>query len=108
MQNHLDRSLTQALKFRCIGPPRGGRVLAVAGHPTEQSTFYFGACAGGIWKSDDGGQYWQNISDGYLNSAAVGASSVPTPAGQTRWLQSFSPSLASRWQAQLGIRYSFN
>jgi len=63
-------------KFRCIGPPRGGRVLAVHGHPTEPMTFYFGACAGGIWKTEDAGTYWENISDGFLESAAVGALTV--------------------------------
>ena len=66
----------QALKFRCIGPPRGGRVLAVHGHPTAQMTFYFGGCAGGIWKTEDGGTYWHNISDGFLQSSAVGALTV--------------------------------
>jgi len=66
----------QALTFRCIGPPRGGRVLAVTGHPAKPMTFYFGACAGGIWQTDDGGVYWHNISDGYLRSAAVGALTV--------------------------------
>ena len=66
----------QALSWRCIGPPRGGRVVAVAGHPTETMTFYFGGCAGGVWKTEDGGTYWENISDGYLNSAAVGAIAV--------------------------------
>ena len=45
-----DSNLFQSLKWRCIGPPRGGRVVAVAGHPTEQAVFYFGACAGGVWK----------------------------------------------------------
>jgi len=64
------------LRFRCIGPVRGGRVLAVAGHPTEKMTFYFGACAGGIWKTSDGGAFWDNISDGFLNSASVGALTV--------------------------------
>lgn len=73
---HLDPSMLNAMKFRCIGPPRGGRVLAVAGHPTELATFYFGACAGGVWKSDDAGQYWDNISDGFFTSAAVGAIAV--------------------------------
>ena len=38
-----------ALKWRCIGPARGGRVVAVAGDPAEPMVFYFGACAGGIW-----------------------------------------------------------
>jgi photosystem II stability/assembly factor-like uncharacterized protein len=65
-----------AIKFRCIGPPRGGRVVAVAGHPTERNTFYFGACAGGVWKTVDGGTYWENISDGFFTSSAVGAMAV--------------------------------
>ena len=72
----LDSTFLDGMKFRCIGPPRGGRVLAVAGHPTRSTTFYFGACAGGVWKSDDGGLYWENISDGFFNSAAVGAIAV--------------------------------
>ena len=38
--------------------------------------FYFGACAGGVWKSEDGGAYWQNVSDGYFRTAAVGAIAV--------------------------------
>src|SRR5688572_27462888 len=71
-----ESKLFQALKWRCIGPPRGGRVLAVAGHPAELATFYFGACAGGVWKTHDGGAYWENISDGFFKSAAVGAIAV--------------------------------
>ncbi|HEX6506953.1 MAG TPA: glycosyl hydrolase, partial [Chloroflexota bacterium] len=39
-------------------------------------TFYFGACAGGVWKTCDGGTYWENVSDGYFNTAAVGAIAV--------------------------------
>ena len=62
--------------WRCIGPFRGGRVVTVAGHPTELGTFYFGACAGGVWKTEDAGQYWENISDGYFNTASVGALAV--------------------------------
>ncbi len=76
LDQQIDSSLLQAMKFRCIGPPRGGRVVAVAGHPTDPMTFYFGACAGGIWKTHDGGTYWENISDGYLNSSAIGALAV--------------------------------
>ena len=62
----VDPALLSTLRWRNIGPHRGGRVVAVAGHPTEQATFYFGACAGGVWKSDDGGTYWRNISDKLL------------------------------------------
>jgi photosystem II stability/assembly factor-like uncharacterized protein len=65
-----------ALVWRCIGPPRGGRVVAVAGHPTDPMTAYFGACAGGVWKTTDGGQYWVNVTDGFFTSSAVGALAV--------------------------------
>ena len=68
--------LGDVLEWRCIGPPRGGRVVAVAGHPSDASVFYFGACAGGVWKTDDGGTYWENISDGFFGTAAVGAIAI--------------------------------
>ena len=44
-------AILDRLEWRCIGPHRGGRVVAVAGHSTDPLTFYFGACAGGVWKS---------------------------------------------------------
>jgi photosystem II stability/assembly factor-like uncharacterized protein len=46
------------MKWRLIGPFRGGRVLAVAGVPTQPNTYYFGAVAGGVWKTTDGGVSW--------------------------------------------------
>ena len=57
-------------------PAPGGRVVAVAGHPTEPMVFYFGAVAGGVWKTTDGGTYWENVSDGYFRTAAIGALAV--------------------------------
>jgi photosystem II stability/assembly factor-like uncharacterized protein len=50
--------------------------VAVAGDPVDPAVFYFGACAGGVWKTTDAGTYWQNVSDGYLHTAAVGAIAV--------------------------------
>ena len=67
---------SSALNWRCIGPTRGGRVVAVAGDYSDPMTFYFGACAGGIWKTDDGGTYWECVSDGFLTSATIGALTV--------------------------------
>ena len=64
------------LNWRCIGPPRGGRVVAVAGDYSNPMTFYFGACAGGVWKTTDGGTYWECISDGFFNTATIGALAV--------------------------------
>ncbi len=68
--------LHQGFELRCIGPHRGGRVVAVAGHPTAIMTFYFGGSAGGVWKTTDGGTYWENISDEFFRTASVGAIAV--------------------------------
>ena len=51
-------------------------MVAVAGHPSDTGVFYFGAVAGGIWKTDDAGAYWHNVSDGYLTSSSIGALAV--------------------------------
>ena len=75
-RTHLAPELFETIDWRCIGPHRGGRVVAVAGDPSHAQTFYFGACAGGVWKTNDGGTYWENVSDGYFGTAAVGAIAV--------------------------------
>ena len=75
-QETVDPALYQALEWRSIGPFRGGRVPAVAGHPEQQFTFYMGATGGGVWKTDDGGISWQNVSDGYFNTGTIGAITV--------------------------------
>ncbi|MHB8395020.1 MAG: WD40/YVTN/BNR-like repeat-containing protein, partial [Candidatus Dormibacteria bacterium] len=67
-----------AFSWRFIGPPRGGRSVAVAGDPQEPAVFYFGSCGGGVWKTNDAGNSWRNISDGQLNSVSVGALAVAT------------------------------
>ncbi|MBF2759101.1 MAG: glycosyl hydrolase [Ectothiorhodospiraceae bacterium AqS1] len=69
-------SLTTAMRFRCIGPPRGGRVVAVAGDPIDPAVFYFGAVAGGVFKTTDAGVSWFNISDGWFETSSVGALAV--------------------------------
>tara|TARA_B100001750_G_C15522060_1_gene612601 strand:+ start:1025 stop:4195 length:3171 start_codon:yes stop_codon:yes gene_type:complete len=69
----INTKLLDTMKWRCIGPPRGGRVIAVVGHPTKKMVFYFGASGGGVWKTEDGGTYWENISDGFFTSASIGA-----------------------------------
>ncbi|MHB8577669.1 MAG: WD40/YVTN/BNR-like repeat-containing protein, partial [Dehalococcoidia bacterium] len=72
----VEPALLQSMQWRSIGPHRGGRVVAVAGDPADLATFYFGACGGGVWKTTDGGTYWENVSDGYFNTAPVGAIAV--------------------------------
>lgn len=65
--------LFAGLRYRYVGPSRGGRVTAVAGHPAHPSTFYMGATGGGVWKTTDYGHVWRNISDGYFATASIGA-----------------------------------
>ena len=69
-------SLLASLEWRPIGPFRGGRVVAVAGDPVNPQVFYFGSTGGGVWKTTDGGQYWENVSDGFFKRASVGAIAV--------------------------------
>src|SRR5665811_451538 len=64
------------LRWRCIGPHRGGRVVAVAGSYLDRNTFYFGAVAGGVWKTTDAGTYWRCVTDGFLETSSVGALAV--------------------------------
>jgi hypothetical protein len=60
----VDPALFQELRWRLIGPFRGGRVLAVAGVSGEREHFYFGSVNGGVWETIDAGRTWQPIFDG--------------------------------------------
>lgn len=72
----VDPALFGGLQWRSIGPYRGGRVTAVAGHVSHPHTFYMGATGGGVWKTTDAGHSWQNISDGYFETGSIGAIEV--------------------------------
>ncbi|MEK6478977.1 glycosyl hydrolase [Catalinimonas sp. 4WD22] len=65
-----------AMKFRNVGPTRGGRVTAVAGVASKPGTFYMGSTGGGVWKTEDYGITYENLSDGYFASPSIGAISV--------------------------------
>src|SRR5437868_3861728 len=65
-----------ALKWRSIGPYRGGRSVAVAGIPSQPLTYYAGFTGGGLWKTDDAGNNWRNISDCCFRMGSVGAIAV--------------------------------
>ena len=71
-----DPGLYKEMKWRCIGPYRGGRVTAVAGISSQPYTYYFGATGGGVWKTEDGGLNWKPVSDGFFKTGSVGAIAV--------------------------------
>ncbi|MCP5053093.1 MAG: glycosyl hydrolase [bacterium] len=68
--------LLKVIKWRSIGPYRGGRVVAVAGHPTRKEVFYFGGTGSGVWKTGNAGETWKNVSDGFFKTGSVGAVAV--------------------------------
>ncbi|MCZ6506893.1 MAG: glycosyl hydrolase, partial [Acidobacteria bacterium] len=76
LEAQIDSDLIGALEWRSIGPFRGGRVTAVAGVIQDTSTFYMGATGGGVWKTEDGGVSWNNVSDGHFGTGSVGAIAV--------------------------------
>ena len=71
-----DSALFEGLRYRMIGPSRGGRVTTVAGHRATPMTFYMGSTGGGVWKTTNAGHSWENISDGYFSTASIGSIDV--------------------------------
>src|ERR1700739_4965166 len=70
-----DDPLFRGMKYRSIGPFRGGRSLTAAGIPGDPTTYYFGATGGGVWKSTDGGNSWSSVFD-HDGSPAIGSLAV--------------------------------
>ncbi len=70
--------LFKNLKYRLIGPFRGGRSAAVAGSNKNRNTFYFGGVGGGVWKTADGGSNWMNISDKYFGGSIGSVAVAPS------------------------------
>ena len=68
----LDRKM-RSLEWRCVGPFVGVRGCGVEMHPTDRNVFYHAHSSGGVWKSEDAGQYWTPITDGQINVGSIGA-----------------------------------
>src|SRR5262249_21696815 len=70
-------SLLKGLRWRGIGPYRGGRSVAVTGVPSQPMVYYFGGTGGGVFKTTDGGVSWEPVSDGQpFGTGTVGAIAV--------------------------------
>lgn len=72
----LSDTLFQGVKWRNIGPFRGGRSVAVSGVVAQPGTYYMGSTGGGVWKTTDDGIHWENVSDGFFKTGTVGALAV--------------------------------
>jgi photosystem II stability/assembly factor-like uncharacterized protein len=66
----------QALEWRLVGPFRGGRATCITGVSSQPMVYYMGATGGGVWKTEDAGINWHNVSDGFMKTGSVGAIAV--------------------------------
>jgi photosystem II stability/assembly factor-like uncharacterized protein len=67
------QQLLDGFEWRNIGPLRGGRTQAVAGHPDRPLEYFFGATGGGLWRTTDGGTEWEPVTDGQISTSSIGA-----------------------------------
>lgn len=72
----LNPDMYKALRWRPVGPDRGGRVTAVAGIPSDRLVYYMGATGGGVWKTVNAGVTWTPISDRFFKTGSVGSIAV--------------------------------
>jgi photosystem II stability/assembly factor-like uncharacterized protein len=99
----VDPSLLQALRYRMIGPHRGGRVTAVTGVQSEPGTFYMGSSGGGVWRTVDYGEVWENLSDKYFASASIGAIAASLSDPKVVYAGTGSACLRGNIQPGLGL-----
>jgi photosystem II stability/assembly factor-like uncharacterized protein len=91
----LDPKLLTGLRYRSLGPARGGRVTTVTGVPSQPFTFYMGSTGGGVWKTVDAGQTWTNVTDGQIGVGSMGAIDVSQSDPNTVYIGTGSDGLRS-------------
>jgi len=96
------------LTYRTVGPERGGRVTTVTGTPMIPGTFYLGATGGGVWKSEDYGTTWNNVSDGYFATPSIGAIEVAVNDPNILYVGTGSDGLRSNVITGKGVYKSIN
>ncbi len=97
-----------AFQYRNVGPLRGGRVTAVTGIPDIPGTFFLGATGGGVWKSDDYGTTWYNVSDGFFETPSIGAIEVAPKNPNIVYVGTGSDGLRSNVISGKGVYKSVN
>ena len=73
---NIDPRVLEGMEWREIGPFRGGRAVAVSGVYGDPEKYFIGFCGGGLWRTTDTGETWENVSDGYFKTGSVGGIGV--------------------------------
>jgi len=107
----IDSQFLSKVKYRLVGPWRGGRSGAVTGSYKSKNTFYFGATGGGVWKTTDGGSNWRNISDKYFGGSIGAVAVAPSDEsiiyvgeGENTMRGNVSEGLGGMWRTEDGGR----
>jgi photosystem II stability/assembly factor-like uncharacterized protein len=96
-------SLLAGLKWRDVGPIRGGRTFGVAGHASQPDTFYFGSAGGGVWKTENSGRTWHPISDEGIPIGSIGAIAVAPSDANTVYVGTGEPDIRSQHSYGIGM-----
>jgi photosystem II stability/assembly factor-like uncharacterized protein len=91
----VDPSAYQDLKWRNVGPTRGGRVTAIAGVRSQRCTFFMGATGGGVWKTENCGAEWTPVSDGQIATGSIGSIDVSESSPNIVWVGTGSAAIRS-------------
>src|SRR6185369_16692616 len=75
-QPTIDPTFFKGMRYRLVGPSRGGRVTTVTSVPSQPKTFYMGVASGGVFRTNDSGATWAPISDGKIPLGSVGSIAV--------------------------------
>jgi photosystem II stability/assembly factor-like uncharacterized protein len=93
--NIIDPRMYQDLRWRNVGPTRGGRVTAIAGVRSQLCTFYMGATGGGVWKTENCGSAWTPVSDGQIATGSIGSLDVSESNPNIVWAGTGSAAIRS-------------
>ena len=96
-------SLLAGLHWRDVGPMRGGRTFAVAGHADQPDTFYFGSVGGGVWKTENSGRTWYPISDTGIPIGSIGAIAVAPSNPNIVYVGTGEPDIRSQHSYGIGM-----
>jgi photosystem II stability/assembly factor-like uncharacterized protein len=104
----VDPALFKGLQYRLVGPSRGGRVTTVTGVPSQPKTFYMGVASGGLFRTTDGGQSWQPLTDGQVPLGSTGAVDVALSDPRVIYLGTGSDDVRSNVSTGRGIYKSID
>src|SRR5580700_3781569 len=102
-QGQYAANLLSGLVWRDVGPMRGGRSYAVAGHASQPDTFYFGSVGGGVWKTENAGHTWLPISDEGIPIGSIGAIAVAPSNANVVYVGTGEPDIRSQHSYGIGM-----